>query len=106
MRDIGLLEAALARPKQYAVDSPAEADVPQLAAVYAIAIARNHPFVDGNKRVAFVALELFLELHAHHLLATDAACVTEMLALAAGDRSDDDFIAWVCSHARRASRSR
>jgi death-on-curing protein len=59
--------------------------------------------VDGNKRVAFVALELFLELHAHHLLATDAACVTEMLALDAGDRSDDDFIAWVRSHARRKS---
>ena len=94
MRDLGLLESA-----------PAESDVPLLAAVYAIAIARNHPFVDGNKRVAFVALETFLELNAQHLTANDTACTAEILALAAGDRTDDEFIEWVRNNAQPRSSS-
>ena len=95
VRDAGLLTSALARTlnaEAYADPAP---DIPALAALYAIGIIRNHPFVDGNKRVGFVLLELFLELNGFELRADDAECVTTIFALAAGELSDDDFTAWV-----------
>ena len=96
LRDPGLLESALARPLNRA--GYGEADVVELAALYAIAIARNHPFIDGNKRTAYLALEVFLELNGLKLLATDAQAVVAMLALAAGDLSDAEFTQWVREH--------
>ena len=106
IRDRDLLESALGRPEQHAMLGKAAADVPLLSAMYAIAISRNHPFVDGNKRVAFVALEVFLELNGFQFSADDASCVSQMLALAAGETGDAAFTAWVRAHvSRRRSKS-
>ena len=66
-----------------------------LAAAYGFGLARNHPFVDGNKRTAFIAIELFLALNGHALHATDHDCVLTMLALAAGDLSEDALADWI-----------
>jgi death on curing protein len=97
VRDLGLLESALARPQHLATYDP-EADVAGLAAAYAFGIARNHPFVDGNKRTALVVLELFLEINGHALAADDADCVATMLALAAGDLGEGALADWVRQH--------
>lgn len=92
-RDEGLFESALARPQNLvAYGNPDAAD---LAAAYGFGIARNHPFIDGNKRTAFVCAELFLALNGHSLAADDANCVATMLALAAGDLSEPEFAAWL-----------
>jgi death on curing protein len=97
-RDDGLLESAMARPRHLATyGSP---DVAALAAAYGHGIARNHPFVDGNKRTAFVAVELFLDLNGHELTASDADCVMAMLQLASGDWSEDRFADWLRQHCR------
>jgi death-on-curing protein len=93
VRDAGLLESALSRPQQLAHDG--QPDVADLAASYPFGLARNHPFVDGNKRTAFVAAELFLALNRFELVADDADCVVTMLALAAGELSEAAFAAWV-----------
>jgi death-on-curing protein len=98
VRDPGLLEAALARPMNLAAYE--QPDAAELAAVYAIAIARNHPFIDGNKRTAYVALELFLDQNAFDFGATDADATVMTWQMAAGDVSDPDFIAWVRRPAR------
>ena len=95
-RDITLFESALARPQHLA--HYGEPDVAALAASYGFGIARNHPFVDGNKRTAFVAMELFLGLNGQWLTADDADCVLTMLALASGDLSEEAFAAWIRAH--------
>ena len=95
-RDAGLFASALARPENLtAYGEPAAA---ALAAAYGWGLARNHPFVDGNKRTAFVATELFLVLNGFELTADDAACVLTMLAVASGDMSEDDIAAWIRTH--------
>jgi len=96
VRDEGLFESALARPSQLA--QYGEPDVADLAAAYAYGLARNHPFVDGNKRTAFVALELFLACNGQVLTADDADCVLMMLALAAGTLDEAGLAAWVRRH--------
>jgi death-on-curing protein len=93
IRDMGLLESALARPQQAAAYG--EPNPSNLAALYALGISRNHPFIDGNKRVALVLLELFLYLNGRKLTASNRDCYEAIMSIAAGDRSDDDFIAWV-----------
>jgi death-on-curing protein len=98
VRDPGLLESALARPANRAAYG--DPDVAGLAAAYAYGIARNHPFVDGNKRTAFVCAELFLTLNRWELLASDADCVLTMLALAAGELDEAGYAAWLRAHAR------
>ena len=99
IRDARLMESALARPRNLAVsETPDHAD---LAAAYGYGLARNHPFIDGNKRTAFVAVELFLALNGWQLDATDAECVLTMLALAAGDMSEADFADWIRRHSAR-----
>ena len=98
-RDSGPLEPALARARNLAVYG--EPDVADLAAAYGFGIACNHPFVDGNKRTAFVAVELFLGLNEHELTAGDADCVLTMLAVAAGDLDERAFAAWIRTNARR-----
>jgi death-on-curing protein len=96
VRDAGLLASALARPINLAAYG--DADAAALAAAYAFGIARNHPFIDGNKRTAFVCAELFLVLNNVALLADDAACVGTMLALASGELPEMDFAAWLRTH--------
>ncbi len=93
VRDLGLLESALARPMNLLAYG--EPDFAGLAASYGYGIARNHPFVDGNKRTAFVSVELFLWLNGYQLVANDAACVLTMLAVAAGDMDEASFAAWL-----------
>ncbi|HMX12114.1 MAG TPA: type II toxin-antitoxin system death-on-curing family toxin [Burkholderiaceae bacterium] len=96
VRDAGLFESALARPVNLA--HYGEPDAADLAAAYGFGIARNHPFVDGNKRTAFVAVELFLVLNGWDLMASDAECVVTMLGVAAGDLEESAFAAWLRDH--------
>ena len=94
IRDEGLLESALARPLNLA--GYGQPDTVELAASYAIAIARNHPFIDGNKRSAYVAMVLFLALNGLTFRPADQAdAVITMLRMAAGDITDADFTLWV-----------
>ena len=96
VRDQGLFESALNRPLNLAAYG--DPDVAALAAAYGFGLARNHAFVDGNKRTAFVAVELFLVLNGWTLMADDAACVLTMLALAAGDLREEEFAQWLRDH--------
>ena len=96
-RDAGLLDSALGRPQHLAAYG--EPDIAALAAAYGWGIARNHPFIDGNKRTAFVAIELFLQLNGGALHASDADCVITMLAVAAGDLPEDTLADWLRCHA-------
>ena len=98
VRDEGLLESALARPLNRA--SYGDPDMAELAALYAIAIARNHPFVDGNKRTAYVTLESFLELNGCEFPVSDRNAVIATLGLASSAMSDDEFTAWVRNNTR------
>ena len=98
VRDEGLLEGALARPLHRA--GYGDPDVAELAALYAIAIARNHPFVDGNKRTALVALETFLVLNGCAFAVGDAEAVVVTLMLAGGEMPDQEFTDWVRSNTR------
>lgn len=93
VRDAGLMESALAKPVNLAAYG--DPDVADLAAAYGFGLARNHPFVDGNKRTAFVAVELFLVLNGWSLAASDADCVLTMLAVASGDIDEATFAAWL-----------
>ena len=96
LRDEGLLESALARPVNLAAYDP-EADVAALAAAYAFGIARNHPFIDGNKRTAFVAMELFLMDNGFVLTASDEDALMTMLRLAAGEMGEGEYAGWIRS---------
>lgn len=92
LRDGGLLESALARAQNLAgYGSP---DVAELAAAYAFGIARNHPFVDGNKRTAAVVSELFLRRNGFLLTATNAEVVAEFVGLAAGELAEHELADW------------
>ncbi len=96
LRDAGLLDSALARPLNLvAYGTP---DIADLAAAYASGLARNHPFVDGNKRAAFLATGLFLMLNGYRLAATQAEATLTVLELAAGTLDDAAFADWIRSH--------
>ena len=96
LRDGNLLESALAKPENLAAyDEP---DAAALAAAYAYGISRNHAFIDGNKRTALVAAELFLQLNGWRLEVDDADCVLTMLAVATGDITEDAFAEWLRAH--------
>lgn len=93
VRDMALLESALAKPLNLAnYEAP---DAAALAGAYGYGISRNHPFLDGNKRTAFVAVELFLQLNGFELHASDADCVMVMLKVASGDISETEFAEWL-----------
>ena len=98
VRDEGLLDSALARPLNRA--GYGEPGVVELGALYAIAIARNHPFVDGNKRTAFAALFMFLALNGMEFEPAEVDATVTMLRLAAGDMPDEDFTTWVRDNTR------
>lgn len=96
VRDMGLFESALARPLNLAAYG--DPDTAALAAAYGVGLAKNHPFIDGNKRTAFVAVELFLALNGIDLVADDAACVLTMLGVAAGHIDEPAFATWLRTH--------
>jgi death on curing protein len=100
IRDEGLLSSALSRPQNLAAYDD-EPDAASLAAAYAFGIARNHPFLDGNKRTAFVVMELFLNLNGWVLTADDADCISTMLRLASGDLSEKSLAGWLRDHLNR-----
>lgn len=96
VRDAGLLDSALARPPNLAhYGSP---DVFELAASYGVGLAKNHPFVDGNKRAAFLAIGLFLAMNGHRLTASQAEATLTMLAVAAGELAEPALAAWLRAH--------
>jgi death-on-curing protein len=105
VRDEGLLSSALARPQNQAAYGE-NVDAASLAAAYAFGIARNHPFLDGNKRTAFVVMELFLNLNGWILNASDTDCISAMLSLAAGELAEKALATWLRRHLERESASR
>ena len=98
VRDAGLLASAIARPQNLA--GYGEPDAAGLAAAYAFGIARNHPFVDGNKRTAAVVAETFMALNGMSLLASDAELVVAIIALAAGELTEGELADWFRAHGR------
>jgi death-on-curing protein len=93
LRDEGLMESALARPEQLA--NYASPDVADIAAAYAFGLAKNHPFVDGNKRTAFLALGLSLRLNGYRLTASQPDATQTILLLAAGELSEQALATWI-----------
>ena len=102
VRDPGLLESALGRPRnQFAYG---DTSITRLAASYAFGISRNHPFLDGNKRTSLVVAELFLELDGYTLTASDTHCVTTFLQLAASDLTEDQLADWIAANSAKRRR--
>ncbi|MFG6415297.1 type II toxin-antitoxin system death-on-curing family toxin [Roseateles sp. DC23W] len=93
IRDEGLFESAVTRPRNLVAYG--QPDVFELAAAYAVGLAKNHPFIDGNRRTAYVAMELFLSLNGLELLANDADCVITMLGVAASEISESELADWL-----------
>lgn len=100
VRDATLLDSALAMPQQLA--NYGTPDVFDLAAAYAYGIARNRPFIDGNKRTAWVVARVFMILHGWDRNATDEQCYLWMIQLAAGEIEQDAFEGWLRASAERA----
>ncbi len=105
LRDENMLESALAGPKQLLSYEP-DADLAALAAAYGYGLARNHPYNDGNKRVAFMAMAVFLGLNGLDITAIEAEVVTTIVALTAGEIDEDSLADWLRSHASRRSAAR
>jgi death-on-curing protein len=101
VRDEGLLDSALSRPvNKHAYEGCT--DLAALAAAYGFGLARNHPFVDGNKRVAFLAVGVFLAINGRGLSATPVEAIDAILSLAAGDLEEAQFADWIRAHLRHA----
>jgi death on curing protein len=94
LRDEGLLESALARPRHVWSCAP-DAGLPRLAGEYGFGLARNHAFLDGNKRTAFVAMNVFLILNGYEIETAEAEAVDVMLRLAAGSLDLDGLVQWI-----------
>jgi death-on-curing protein len=104
LRDLGLLESALARPRNLVLYGTP--DCAELAAAYALGLlTKKLTFIDGNKRTAFVALELFLLLNGQELIADHGECVVTMLNLSAGNMESAALAAWIRSHTRSVDRA-
>ena len=99
LRDEGLLESALARPLNLAAYGSPE--VWALAASYGVGLAKNHAFVDGNKRAAFLAVGLFLNLNGYRLTAPQADATLTLLAVAAGQMDEAALARWLRQHSER-----
>ena len=102
IRDEGLFESALARPENIAAyENP---DIAPLAAAYGVGLAKNHPFIDGNKRVAFMAVGLFLALNGYRLCASQIEATRAILTIAAGEMGEADFAAWIRQNSKKAKK--
>ena len=100
VRDVGLLQSALARPQQLHAygDNPG---ILEMAAACTVGIVRNHPFMDGNKRTGFVVGVLFLEMNGYRFTATEEAATRAVLSFAAGTLDEIGFAAWMRASAKR-----
>lgn len=96
LRDEGLVDSALARPANLAAYG--EPDLIELAASYCVGLAKNHPFVDGNKRAALLAMGMFLYLNGHRLVASQADATLAMLAVASSEWDEATLAAWLRLH--------
>jgi death-on-curing protein len=105
IRDRGLLESALARPQNLVAyaDPQAEPDMATLAAAYAWGLTRNHPFVDGNKRTAYVVCRTFLLLNGRDLETSSEEKYLTFLRLAEGRLSEQDLASWIRVHLTKLS---
>jgi len=101
VRDESLLESALARPRQR-VAYGEKPDLCELAAIYTAGIIRNHPFVDGNKRIGFLTGILFLEINGTRFTATEADATRAVIELAAGTLSESDYAVFLRDNSRKA----
>ena len=100
VRDEGLLDSALARPENlFAYGEPT---LFELVASYGFGLVKNHPFVDGNKRIGFAVAALFIELNGHRFVASEADVVVRTLGLAAGQIRESEYAAWLKANSRRA----
>jgi death-on-curing protein len=100
IREMALLESALDRPRNR-MNYGSDSDLEILAAAYGFGIARNHPFVDGNKRVAFQAMYVFLGINGLEITADEEEVVRMALALAAGDLTEAELAGWLRNHTAR-----
>lgn len=98
IRDEGLLESALARPQKLLAYG--EPSLFALAAAYAFGLAKNHAFVDGNKRIAFAAIDVFLQLNGHELAASDIEAAAAIKDLAAGNLDEAELERWIAANSR------
>jgi len=100
VRDLGLLDSALARPRN--AWSYGQSDLVALGALYAAGIMRNHPFIDGNKRTGFLAAYAFLYVNGLEIVADEAEVVVHCLSLAASEIDEAEFAAWLRENVRAA----
>lgn len=101
LRDEGLLDSALARPVNKHTYEGCK-DMALLAAAYGFGLVRNHPFVDGNKRIAFLAVGVFLAINVHRLSAKPVEAIEAILSLAEGSMEAARFADWIKAHLRSA----
>jgi len=100
VRDLGLLESALARPRQHYAYS-GSSDIIEMAALYTAGVVRNHPFVDGNKRTSFVTGVLFLELSGFEFKTSEEDATQAVTSLAAGVLDEAEYSSWLRENVRR-----
>lgn len=99
LRDKGLLESALAKPRN--LFGYAKAGLVEMAASYAAGIIRNHPFLDGNKRTGFIVAAVFLEVNGYRLSASEESVVESTLAMAAGKLKESEYAAWLKGNSQK-----
>jgi death-on-curing protein len=102
LRDEGLLDSAPARPQNTYAYVP-ESTIAELAAAYGFGLAKNHPFVDGNKRLAFLSIGLFLMINGYRLTADQVDATQTMLAVAGGDLDEHGLAQWISAHIETSS---
>ena len=100
IRDYGLLQSALAKPRN--LFEYEQAGVPELAAAYMAGIVKNHPFVDGNKRAGFLAGAAFLELNGYRLFASETDATQAILGLASGQLNEEQIANWLKANSKRS----
>jgi death-on-curing protein len=99
LRDEGLLESALASPRNTHAYNPA-ATLAELAASYCCGVAKNRAFIDGNKRAAFLCVGLFLTINGYRLSASQVDAIETMLAVAAGELTEQDLALWIAKNSK------
>ena len=100
IRDKGMFESAMARPRQLFAYGGPDTAIPDLAAAYAFGLARNHPFVDGNKRTAYVVCRTFLILNGWDIVGSPEDRYAAFLSMSAGEMDSDAFTDWLRNHTR------